>query len=150
MSKYNKKKIYPSSWIWPFRGILNFGYYIKNIRQCSPEEIGRMRKLIRQIGFNMGMESFEMSMIQKRAMQAYDKRKALEDIADGKQPGQSLREFEQFAKAEREKDESRTRKRRLLQELNQEIKNAELDRINEKDIVSSIEKIRKFGESNNK
>ncbi|MNX92079.1 hypothetical protein D3C86_1242030 [compost metagenome] len=93
------------------------------------------------------MESFDSYMTGRRASNAYLKRKALEDVADGKYPGQSIKEFEQQAREERERDEERIRKQRLLQELQQEVNNAEIDRINEQDIVSSIEKIRKFGRS---
>lgn len=140
-----KKRIYPAEWIWPFRPIFNFFYYLRYIKTLDAEDIGRMRYKIHRLGFSQGMESFEIYITGKCAMNAYDMKKQLQDLADGKEPGSTQREFDEKVKAQKELELSRARKQALMQELKKEIKYAELDRIKEEDIIASIEKMKKFG-----
>jgi hypothetical protein len=140
----HERRLYPMEWPWPIRDIMSFILYRDFIKLCTPEEIGAMRNEIGKYGFNHGIHIFEGWLRSKRVMEAYEIKIALRDIADGKEPGQSHREYVKQVEDGWAKDKERDRKRKLLREYQHELKNQqELDRLTEQELIDAIKKLKR-------
>lgn len=138
------KEKFPMEMIWPFRQFAAFAMYRQMIKVCDPDEIAELRNLIGRYGFTHGVVHFNGNLRSKRARESVEAQNALRDIADGLQPGQSHEEYVKGVKDQWNLEAERVRKRQLLKEYKQELKDQqELDRISEQDLRDAIERIKK-------
>lgn len=139
----HQKILRPHEWFWPIRDIMNFILYCRFIKHCDPEEIGFLRSRIAKYGFNRGIHLFEGWLRSKRTSEYYEAKGALEDMAQGKLPGQGQKEYVEAVEASWKLQDERKRKKELIREYQKLVKDSQLDNVSEQDLRDAINKLKR-------